>query len=60
MINIKSYGSGSSGNCYFLTNNNINIILECGLNEESINKILNDNNIEYKDISACITSHCHN
>ena len=60
MIKIKSYGSGSSGNCYFLTNNQTNIILECGLNEETINKILNDNNIEYKDISACITSHCHN
>ena len=45
MIKIKSYGSGSSGNCYFLTNNKTNIILECGLNEEAINKILNENNI---------------
>ena len=60
MIKIKSYGSGSSGNCYFLTNNQTNIILECGIGLEAIKAMLNENNIEYKDINACITSHCHN
>lgn len=59
MIKIKSYGSGSKGNFYLVSNANTNIILECGINEDEICKALNKNNLQFKDINACITSHCH-
>lgn len=61
MIKIKSYGSGSNGNLYYLTTeaNTTKIILECGVEAQKILDLLNDNNIEFTDINACITSHCH-
>ena len=60
MIKIKSYGSGSGGNLYLVTNKKTNIVLECGLGLEVVRAMLNENNLHYKDINACITSHCHN
>lgn len=59
MIKIKSYGSGSKGNLYLVSNANTNIILECGLEIDVINKMLNLNNLKYSDINACFTSHHH-
>lgn len=62
MINIKSYGSGSQGNFYYLTtthNNNTKIILECGLDIETTKNIFPKENILISDINACITSHHH-
>ena len=59
MIKIKSYGSGSKGNLYLVSNSKTNIILECGLEKDYILKLLNDNNLQFKDINACITSHYH-
>ena len=60
MIKIKSYASGSKGNLYLLTNNETNIILEAGVGIEVIRAMLNKNKLQFKDINACITSHCHN
>lgn len=60
MITIKSYGSGSKGNLYLVKNKDTNIVLECGLGVEVIKAMLNRNNLQYKDINGCITSHCHN
>ena len=59
MINIKCYASGSKGNIYLVSTNNSNIILECGVSKEVINRMLNDCNLQYQDINACITSHSH-
>lgn len=59
MINIKSYGSGSSGNCYLVTNKDTNIILECGIQPNEIKNMLIENNLNYTDINACISSHSH-
>lgn len=60
MIRITSYGSGSNGNFYLVSNANTKIILECGFEIDYINRVLNENRLLYKDINACITSHCHN
>lgn len=60
MIKIKSYGSGSSGNCYLVTNEDTNIILECGIQPNEIKNMLIENKLNYTDINACITSHSHN
>ena len=59
MIKIKSYGSGSKGNLYLVSNANTNIVLECGLGIDDINKMLNLNKLSYQNINACITSHAH-
>lgn len=59
MINVKSYGSGSKGNLYFLTSNDTKIILECGLETSKIENVLIDNDIKVTDVNACITTHCH-
>lgn len=61
MINIKSYGSGSKGNLYLVstTNKKTNIILECGVDMQSINSMLNDNNLKHSDINAVFTTHVH-
>lgn len=59
MMKIKSYGSGSKGNLYYLTTNKTHIILECGLKKVYITDLLNDNRLQYTDLNACITSHCH-
>ena len=59
MIKIKSYGSGSKGNLYLVSNANTNIILECGIEIDKINKVLNENKLNYKNINACLSTHCH-
>lgn len=59
MIKIKSYGSGSKGNLYLVSNANTNIILECGLDFNEIKKMLNRNNLQFNNINACFTSHVH-
>lgn len=59
MINIKSYGSGSKGNMYIVSSSTTNIILECGIPEESMLKVLNANKLNRKNISAVFTSHAH-
>lgn len=59
MIKIKCYGSGSRGNLYLISSEKTNIILECGVSKEVINRMLNDYNLQYQDINACITSHSH-
>lgn len=59
MINIKSYGSGSEGNLYYLTSNDTKIILECGVETSKIENMLIENKILATDINACITSHSH-
>lgn len=59
MIKIKSYGSGSKGNLYLVSNSNTNIILECGLGIETIKTMLNENKLQFKNINACLSSHVH-
>ena len=59
MIKIKSYGSGSKGNLYLVSNTKTNIILECGLELNEIKKMLNHNRLQFKDIHACFSSHSH-
>ena len=40
MIEIKSFASGSSGNLYYVKNENTKILLECGFVKEFIIKKL--------------------
>lgn len=56
MIDVKTIGSGSSGNCYLVDINGTKILFECGLPFKKIQKALN-----YKvfDIDFCLVTHEH-
>jgi len=56
MIDIKTIGSGSSGNCYLANFNGTQILLECGLPFKVIQKALN---FKLSSIEACLVTHEH-
>ena len=56
MIDVKTIGSGSSGNCYLVDINGTKILLECGLSFKKIQKALN---YKVSDIDFCLVTHEH-
>lgn len=52
MIDIKTFGSSSSGNCYLLSKNKEKILLEAGIAPKKLN-------FEYNDCKALLISHEH-
>lgn len=59
MIKIKCFRTGSSGNCYLVSNQETNILLECGVNNNLLRNILNNNNLLLTNIDGCLVSHSH-
>lgn len=55
-MRIDVIGSGSSGNCYKISDGKTNILLECGL---SIKKIKAGCDYDLSSISACLVTHEH-
>lgn len=56
MIDVKTIGSGSSGNCYLVNINDTKILIECGLPFKKIQKALN---YKVSDIDFCLVTHEH-
>lgn len=56
MIDVKTIGSGSSGNCYLVDINDTKILLECGLTFKKIQKALN---YRVSAIDFCLVTHEH-
>lgn len=56
MIDVKTIGSGSSGNCYLVDINDTKILLECGLPFKKIQKALN---YRVSAIDFCLVTHEH-
>ena len=56
MVEIVSLASGSSGNCYRLTDGSTPILLECGISFKEIKRKLN---FKTSEINACFISHEH-
>lgn len=56
MIDVKTIGSGSSGNCYLVNINNTKILLECGL---TFKKIQKDLGYRVSELDACLVTHEH-
>src|SRR5690625_4633261 len=56
MIEIKTLASGSSGNCYFVTDGVTPLILECGIRFKDIQKALD---FKTSNLSGCLVSHEH-
>lgn len=59
MIKIKSFGSGSDGNCYIVSDGTTNIMLECGVNYTYMMSCLRKIGISITNIRACLVSHVH-
>lgn len=59
MISIITFASSSKGNMFLLTNEETNILLECGLNEKEIRKNLFNKKLMISDLNACLISHIH-
>lgn len=56
MIDVQVLASGSSGNCYRVTDGKTNLLLECGIPIKQIKKKLN---YTLSQIDACLVSHSH-
>ncbi len=60
MLDIYAFASSSKGNMYLVRNENTNILLECGLKETQIRKLLVEQGLTLLDIDGCLVSHNHN
>lgn len=54
-----SLASGSSGNCYFLGNNKMGILIDAGINFRTIKKSLHEHGISIQNIVAILITHEH-
>lgn len=59
MITIKSFGSGSDGNCYIVSDGTTNIMLECGVQYVYMMSCLRKIGLSITNIQACLISHAH-
>lgn len=55
-MNLKVIGSNSAGNCYLLQNESETLVIECGLNFQTIKQALN---FQLNKVVGCLVSHEH-
>lgn len=58
-LKFLSLASGSSGNCYYLGNENHGILIDAGIAVRTIKKDLKDNNIPFENIVGVFITHDH-
>lgn len=56
MITIETIASGSSGNCYIISDSETTIMIECGI---ALKKIREKWGFKIHEISGCLISHEH-
>ncbi|KZE66832.1 MBL fold metallo-hydrolase [Fictibacillus phosphorivorans] len=56
MIEIKSFGSSSAGNCYYITDGRTPLLLEAGIKFKEVQRQLN---FQTTSIAGCLISHEH-
>lgn len=56
MIEIKTLATGSTGNCYWITDGRTPLLLECGISFENIQRALN---FKTSDIAGVLVTHEH-
>lgn len=54
-MDIKSFGSSSSGNCYLISDGSSKLLLECGINL----KKLKEQDVKLSEVNACLITHEH-
>ncbi len=58
-LKFLSFGSGSSGNCYFLGTDEYGILIDAGIGIRTVRKVLKDNDIDFSKILAVFITHDH-
>jgi phosphoribosyl 1,2-cyclic phosphodiesterase len=58
-LKFQSFGSGSSGNCYFIGNSQFGILIDAGVGVRTIRKCLKDIGMDIKKIGAVFVTHNH-
>jgi phosphoribosyl 1,2-cyclic phosphodiesterase len=58
-LNFCSLSSGSSGNCYYLGNNNHGILVDAGISASAIRKHLKNMDIQMHTIMGVLITHNH-
>ncbi|MCK1996467.1 MBL fold metallo-hydrolase [Psychrobacillus psychrodurans] len=56
MIEIQTIATGSTGNCYYVTDGVTPILIECGITFKQIQRKLN---FQTTDVAACLVTHEH-
>ena len=55
-MQITTLASGSSGNCYIVSNENSKVMIECGVPLRTLQK---GGGLQLREIDACLISHGH-
>jgi len=58
-LKFLSFGSGSSGNCYYVGTDNYGILLDAGISIRSLKKVLKENGLGMEQIMAVFITHEH-
>ena len=59
MLNFVSWGSGSSGNCYFLYTENEGLLIDAGVGVRTIKKYFREYGLKLSQINNILITHDH-
>ncbi len=59
MLKFISFGSGSSGNCYYIFTDTHGILIDIGISMRKLQKYFNDYGLSLKDVNAILVTHDH-
>ncbi|MDD7460902.1 MAG: MBL fold metallo-hydrolase [Prevotellaceae bacterium] len=59
MLNFISFGSGSSGNCYYLYTETDNILIDAGIGIRTLKKYFRDYGLSLSDVQNVLVTHDH-
>lgn len=59
MIHFVSLASGSSGNCYYLSDGHTTILIDAGIGSRTIKKRLKELDLDFQNIQAVLVTHDH-
>lgn len=59
MLNFISLSSGSNGNCYYIGNENVSILIDVGVGVRTIKKRLSEYHISIESIDLVLVTHDH-
>lgn len=58
-MKIKTFSSGSKGNCSIVLCDNTNIIIDMGISYLTLKRSLEENSLSFSNISGILITHCH-
>ena len=56
---LRSFGSGSSGNCYYFGTTERGILIDAGISARTIHKYLKEMGLDFKNIMGVLVTHDH-